>query len=286
MIARVFFFSLVLVYVVILPPFTSYMKERPVAVKLGYLPEAKVLKLAFVDYRNLLAQYAVVKVLFYYGTMVEKLEHKVRVQPEYFNMFRTLQTAVKLDPYNMDAYYFTQAAFTWELGRIKEVNDLLDFGMGYRTWDYQLPFYAGFNAAFFNKDYKSAAKYMQKAAVLSGQPLFTNLAARFFYESGETEFGLLFLENMEKGAKDEKVKKLYALRKTALSGVAQIQKAVAAYAAKYGRTPSEIPELVKTGFLKAVPRDPYRGEFYIDKDGTIKSTSKFAFAAIGNKRDR
>jgi tetratricopeptide (TPR) repeat protein len=276
--ARLSLISLVLMYLLIIPPFTAYLKERPVAVKLGYLPEAQVLKVALADYRNLFAQYAVVKVLFYYGSLVEKFEHKVKQQPEYFNMFKTLQTAVRLDPYNMDAYYFTQAAFTWELQRIKEVNNMLDYGMKYRTWDYELPFFAGFNAAYFQKDYKAAARYMQKAAELSGRPLFTNLAARYFYEAGQTDFGLLFLETMEKGAKDENVRRLYALRKEALAGVARIAKAVGEYRTKRGRTPAKLQDLVSAGFLKEIPSDPYGGSFYIDMDGNVRSTSKFAFA--------
>jgi len=286
LIARSSLIVLLLIYVAIIPPFTSYMKERPVAVKLGYLPEAKVLKVAFADYRNLLAQYSVVKVLFYYGTLVEKFEHKVKLQPEYPNMFKTLQTAVRLDPYNMDAYYFAQAAFTWELQRIKEVNDLLEYGMEYRTWDYQLPFFAGFNAAYFQKDYQAAARYMRKAAEISGQPLFTNLAARYFHEAGQTGFGLLFLETMERGAKDEKVRKLYTLRKEALSGVVEIERALEEYRAKYGKAPSEIRELLVDGFLQEMPSDPYGGSFYIDKDGSVKSTSKFAFTGGGEKSSK
>ncbi|HEY5974967.1 MAG TPA: hypothetical protein VIU41_09505 [Geobacteraceae bacterium] len=283
---RLSLISLVLIYLLIIPPFTAYLKERPVTVKLGYLPEAQVLKVALADYRNLLAQYAVVKVLFYYGTLVEQFEHKVKQQPEYFNMFKTMQTAIKLDPYNMDAYYFTQAAFTWELQRVKEVNNMLDYGMKYRTWDYQLPFYAGFNAAYFQKDYKAAARYMQKAAELSGQSLFTNLAARYFYEAGQTGLGLLFLETMERGAKDENVRRLYTVRREALAGVAKIEKAVGEYRTKRGRTPAKLQDLVDADFLREIPRDPYGGSFYIDMDGSVKSTSKFAFTSSGKKTDR
>jgi tetratricopeptide (TPR) repeat protein len=270
--------ALLMLYLAVVFPMASYMRSRPIALKLGYMPDAKVLKVTFPDYRSLLAQGAVVRVLFYFGTMVEKLEHKVRLQPEYLNMFMTMQTAVKLDPYNMDAYYFTQAAFTWELGRIKEVNDMLVYGMKYRTWDYQLPFYAGFNAAYFQKDYKQAATYMKRAAQLSGNPLLTNLAARYLYESGETDLGLLFLESMEKGAKDKKVRQLYAVRREALSAVKKIQDALAKYRLAYGMPPAHIRALVAGGFLDEIPKDPYGGEFYIAEDGTVRTTSKFAFA--------
>jgi hypothetical protein len=196
-------------YVFCMVPFASYMKNRPVAVKLGYVPSAEVLRATVGDQKLLVAHAVVVKVLVYFGTLVEKLQNKILLPPEYLNMYKTLQTAVKLDPYNSDAYYFAQAAFTWEVGRAKEVNLMLDHGMKYRTWDYMLPFFAGFNAAYFLKQYEPAARYMKRAAELSGNPLLTNLAARYYFESDKSKLGIDFLELMEKGAKDEQVRKLY-----------------------------------------------------------------------------
>jgi tetratricopeptide (TPR) repeat protein len=276
-IARILFGALLCSYLFLIVPFTDYMKNRPVALKLGYMPEAEVLKLTLGDYRYLAAQIAVVKVLFYFGSLVERVEHQVSLPPEYFNMFKTLQTAVKLDPYNMDAYYFTQAAFTWELRRIKEVNDMLDYGMEYRTWDYNLPFYAGFNAAYFLKDYKTAAEYMEKAARISGEPLFTNLAARYFYEAGVSDLGIIFLDTMQKGARDAKVRNIYELRKTALLAVKRIEEGVKRFMEVHSRQPRDLAELVSTGIMRDIPADPYGGKFYLDERGAVRSTSKFAF---------
>jgi hypothetical protein len=275
--ARIAFSLLIVAYLAVLVPFTSHLKNRPVAVKLGYLPEAEVLKITFADYRNLLAQYSVIKVLFYFGTLVETFERKVPLQPEYFNMFKIMQTTVKLDPYNMDAYYFTQAAFTWELRKIREVNDLLEYGMKYRTWDYQLPFFIAFNAAYFQKDYKTAAVYMKKAAELSHNPLFTNLTARYFYEAGQTGLGLIFLDAMVKGTSDPKVKRLYVVRKDALKSIKTIEDAVSYYVVRNGKPPADLASLVAEGFLDNIPHDPYGGTFFIDLDGSVRSTSKLAF---------
>ena len=141
-------------------------------------------------------------------------------------MFQHLEHAVKIDPYNMDAYYFAQAAFTWETGHAKDVNKLLDYGIKYRTWDYWLPFYAGFNAAYFLKDYPTAAKYMQTAAEMSNNSLFSRLAARYFHESGEAGLGLVFLETMAKGAKTEGIRNIYEKRIEAFKSVRLIEEAM------------------------------------------------------------
>lgn len=276
MIYRLLFIVLLVGYAFYIVPFTSYMKNRPVAVKLGYIPSAEVLRVAVGDQKLLVAHLAVVKVLVYYGTLIENLKNKIVLPAEYHNMYTTLQTAVKLDPYNMDSYYFSEGAFTWEVGRAKEVNLMLDYGMEYRTWDYLLPFFAGFNAAYFLKQYESAARYMKRAAELSGNPLFTNLAARYYYESDKSQLGISFLEMMEKGARDENVRRLYRLRRTALQAVMHIQAAVSQFKEQNGRLPERIEELIERGILRRLPEDPYGGTFYLDNKGTVRTTSKFA----------
>lgn len=267
---------LVFAYTLVMFPFCSYLKSRPVAVKLGYMPEAEAMRVIASDQRYLLAQFAVDRVLFYFGSLFMLEGKREEVQPEYFNMFTTLQKALKLDPYNLDAYYFAQAAFTWELRRIKEVNNLLEYGMKYRTWDAQLPFYAGFNAAYFQKDYRSASVFMRRAAEISHNPLYTTLAARYFYESGQSALGTAFLSTMEKSAKDPKIKKIYHLRRQALEAVQVISDAVARYHVAFKQAPTDIGSLVSSGLLHRVPIDPYGGKFYLDGDGKVRSTSKFS----------
>jgi len=276
---KILFVILLTGYCILVIPFSTHLKNRPIAVKLGYLPEAEVIKLAVCDHRPLVAQFAVVKVLFYFGSLVEKFQQKIVFPPEYFNMFKILQTSVKLDPYNMDAYYFTQSAFTWEVGRIKEVNDMLEYGMKYRTWDYALPFYAGFNAAYFLKDFQQAAVFMRQAAELSGIPMLGTLAARYFYESGRNDLGIFFLDNMRKGARDDSVRKLYDMRIQALRAVQEINSGIERYQELTKKRPTRLSELVDKGCLVRIPFDPYGGIFYLDDHGIVRTTSKFAFGS-------
>ena len=267
---------LLVAYGLLIVPFTRHMNSRPVAVRLGYMPHSSVLKLAFGDYKQLLAQHSVVRVLFYFGTLIDPDKRNIKEKPEFFQMFQTLQHAVRLDPYNMDAYYFTQAAFTWELRKIKEVNDILDYGMAYRTWDSQLPLYAGMNAAYFLKDYTTASRYMKMAAERSGDPLHINLAARYLYESGQTKLGLAFIEMMEKNVLDPRIKKLYRLRREALQQVVIIELALQHYQSKYAKLPAKLESLIDAGYLAKPPVDPYGGRFYLTPEGFVRSTSKFA----------
>ena len=265
---------LMLAYAVLIVPFADLQKNRPVEVKLGYLPHAQILKITSGEHRQTTAALIVMRILFYYGTVLQQLQEQAGVRPEFLNLFKTVQTVVDLDPYNMDSYYFAQAVFTWDVGRVREVNFLLDQGMRRRTWDPYLPFYIGFNYAYFLKDYPRAAAYMQQAAERSGNPLYARLAARYFYESEQASLGLAFLETMIRTAKDKSVRKGYELRRDALLAAQVLVGARDAYRAKHGRLPTSPAQLLAEGFLTALPKDPYGGTFYFDERGQVRTTSK------------
>jgi hypothetical protein len=257
------------------------MTNRPLLIKLGPAPNAHMAGLVAGRFKTQLANGWVTRVLFYYGSLVDVENNRFRATPEFYNMYKFLQAALALDPYNMDAYYFSQAAFTWGLGRVKEVNALLEHGMKYRTWDYWLPFYAGFNASYFLHDYEEGARFMEIAAERSGNSLPTQLAARYFYQAHETELGIIFLKTVLKQVRNENLRKVYETRLAALMAVREIETASKAFREKFGYSPEKLDQMVKTGFLVQIPDDPYGGRFFLGKDGLVESTSQFAFVDKG-----
>ncbi len=268
-------------YILLIIPFTKEMKARPVAVKLGYFPEPEAVKLVVGDQKYLASQYAVLKVIMYFGALVDQRKQQ-HVTPEYENMFATLKTASVLDPWNADIYYFAQAAFVWELQKTRDVNVLLDYGMKYRTWDDQLPFFAGFNASFFLKDYAAAAQYLKRSADISKNPLVANLTARYFYESGQEELGIRFVDYMQQRTADVRINRIYLLRKEALQAVLKIKRAVSVYNEKFGVPPQSVDTLVSVHLLDAIPADPYGGTFYLDSNGMVRTSSKFSMSGIAS----
>lgn len=267
-----------LLYGILIIPFTTYLRNKPFVEKLGYVPSVTALKTVAADYKELVAASLVLKVLMYFGGLIEKADNKVAIPPDYMSMSRLLHGAVKLDPYNMDAYYFAQGFLTWDVKQYKLANDLLDYGMKYRTWDWQLPFFAGFNSAFFLKDRAAAARYYQRAGELSGSDLSRLLAGRYMQESGQTEMAINYLMAMLKGANNPAIKKNYQLRLTAFKEARRIEVACERFREKRGVMPATVEQLVSGGFLSPPPRDPYGGQFYLEADGKVTTTSKFAFA--------
>ena len=253
---------------------SKIMQHRPVSIRLGYMPDAGLLKLVSADFRPLIAQFAVTNVMFYYGSLVDDRFNRNSDRPEYYQMFKTLEKAIMLDPYNMDPYYFAQATFTWGLNRAADVNRLLIYGMKYRDWDYWLPFYVGFNASYFLHDADTAAKYLQRAAEISGSKTYASLASRAYYLSGKTALAIAFVETMLMNTKDEMTRNLYTKRLTALRAIQQIEIARNYYVAENKSIPKTVSDLLSAGFIDKIPVDPYGGTFFFDETGKVLTTSQ------------
>jgi tetratricopeptide (TPR) repeat protein len=267
-----------LLYGILIIPFTRYLHDKPLVEKLGYVPSVTALKIVASDHKEMAGAALVMKVLMYFGGFTERQHANVAVDSlDYQGMSRMLHGAVKLDPYNMDAYYFAQAFLTWDVKQYKLANNLLDYGMKYRTWDWYLPFFAGFNSAFFLKDYAAAAKYYQRAGELSGSDLSKLLAGRYMQESGQTELAIAYLTAMVTGEKNETLKRNYQTRLTAFKEVRRIELARDRFKEAKGVVPTTVKQLTQGGFLAPLPVDPYGGRFYLEPGGKVATTSKFAF---------
>jgi hypothetical protein len=275
--SRILLPILLLIYLVIIFPFTAYMKSKPFVEKVGYIPTPEILKLISADQKQTLAAVLMMKTIIYYGGLVERAKSHIAVFVDYPGMFQAISATIKLDPYNLDAYYFAQAVLVWDAKQVETANELLEYGMRYRDWDYSLPFFAGFNYAFFLKDYATAARYYKRVGELLGTDLPMNLAGRYMYESGRTDMAISYLSEMIKGARNDALKKSLQTRLKAFQAVRTIEQAKEPFLKKYHRYPASMEELLRTGYLKELPVDPYGGQFFIDKKGMVRSTSKFAF---------
>ncbi|MDD2366352.1 MAG: hypothetical protein PHN84_09320 [Desulfuromonadaceae bacterium] len=271
-----------ILYVLSISPFVTYMLNKPIEEKLGYVPSLQVVKSLSADLKELAAASLVMKVMMYYGGEISKgMEGKITPeQIDLQGMSRLVHGAVKLDPYNMDAYYFAQGFLTWDAGQFKIANELLEYGMKFRTWDWQLPYFAGFNNAFFLKDFVKAAEFYKLAGELSGAPIYKSLAGRYLQASGQTALALAYLISMEKGETNTTLKKNYQIRIAAFREVRRIEEARDRYLASAGVVPASIEILVMEGFLSPPPSDPYGGQFVLENDGKVVTTSKFAFGAV------
>jgi hypothetical protein len=228
------------------------------------------------EFRSVAADYLFVRVTQFYGG--EMQNRRELPQGGWVWLYSNLQVVTDLDPYFEDPYYFGNAVLTWNTGMFNQANKLLQKGTDARTWDWQLPFFIGFNNFYFLNENKIAADYLLKASERPRAWLFLpTLAARLYSQAGRTENAIAFLLVFWENEKDVRVKKGYEIRIDALRKILFLEKAVTAYKKKTGRHPQNLNILIEAGLIREIPLDPYGGTFYIDKDGSIKTTSKLAF---------
>jgi tetratricopeptide (TPR) repeat protein len=228
--------------------------------------------LAF-GYKGLLSDFQFLKLTTFLG---ERTLHQKKILDEDWRYFKSsVESITDLDPYFLDPYFLAEGFLTWEAGQYEEANRLLEKGVQYRTWDWRLPYFVGFNYFYFLRDNEKGADYVMKAARIPGSPDYLpTLGARLAYYGGKAETGILFLKGMLANTTDPNLRKTLQLRLLALERAALIEEAVHKFQEENGRFPGA-NELVSRGYLEELPEDPYGGRWGIMENGRVFSTSRF-----------
>ncbi len=261
-------------YLLSLSESVSKRKDLPQNGGISYVIPSSILKITALDFHGLTADFLLLKAMTFYGGTVERNE-RPRVKPwEWRWMYDVLNAATDLDPYFFDPYYFVNSNFTWDARLVRETNLLLAKGERYRDWDWSIPFFMGFNEFYFLKNNAKASEYfMQAAQRPDADPIAASLAARMAYRANRTEIAIAFLkENLKKCRVKGECKDL-SKRLAVLQSILILENAAGAYKAKFGKLPQDLHGLLSQRFRAEIPKDPYGGEFYIEDDGSVKTTS-------------
>lgn len=230
-----------------------------------------VARIVALEFKGLLSDAIFSRVMTYYGGKLIKEEELTDEEWDWF--YKSIDLATDLDPYFLDPYYLGAMNLPWAK-KVKEANTLLEKALSYRSWDWSIPFYLGFNQFYFLHDNEKAASYLMEASRRPGSSsLLPTLAARLSYKGRKTENAVIFLQEIIKKTEDEAIRKSYEERLNALKRILFLEGAVAAYQNKFSKMPDKIDDLIAGGIIREIPTDPYGGTFYIDKDGSIKTTS-------------
>jgi hypothetical protein len=263
-------------YAAVFPAFEQARKNvRSFEVKGMTLPPV-VIKLLSLEFRTIAADFLFVRASQFYGGKVTRREDATK--DDWMWLYRNLDVITELDPYFEDPYQLGNALLIWDAGMITETNRLLEKGVAARSWDWQLPFFVGFNKFYFLNENKEAADYLLLASKRPGSWEFLpTLASRLYSKAGRTRAAITFLLNFWENEKDPGIKHGYEVRITALRRVLNLEEALDRYRKQYGGSPKRLERLIEAGIIREIPKDPYGGVFYIDKDGSIQTTSKLAF---------
>jgi len=267
---------LIVLHVIILQRAATESKRLPAVRESGILIPVPVLIISSLEYKGFVSDLLFIKALIFRGSSYERKDVP-RITPDEWQWFNGILIAsTTLDPYFIDPYYLANAHMTWEAGMVRETNELLEKGTTYRDWDWLLPFYAGFNSFFFLHDNEKAVELLSKSSERPGpREQLLSLAARLAYTDKKTENAIIFLAAILEKTEDRELRIQYMTRIHALQARLLLEKGVASYKKKHGRYPTVLQDLVKTGIITEIPKDPYGGNFTVDPQGRVESSSDF-----------
>jgi hypothetical protein len=240
----------------------------------GLLFPASISRIVALEYKGLLADVLFSRAQTFYGGKLSRKE--VLSEEEWSWIYKSVDIATDLDPYFLDPYYFGALTLAWDANNVKEANVLLTKALRYRTWDWTIPFYLGFNYFYFLQDNEKASDYLMEASRRPGaSSLMVNLAAKLSYKVNRTENAIVFLDAILKRTDDERLRKEYETRLLALKRLLHLENGVASYQQKFGKKPHGLEDLIQRKIINEIPPDPYGGAFYLDAQGRVSSTSNF-----------
>ena len=140
------------------------------------------------------ADYNILQVFSLYGS-IKQTEHNHQLW-EYLK--NRLYTASREDPYFKDTYRITSGLLAAQKGYEQAAVDLLSYGGGFRTWDWESLFLAGFFAYEFLDNHKLAKKLLEESTQRPNAPsIAVGLIAKIIQENKGSEASIRFLEQMK-----------------------------------------------------------------------------------------
>ena len=270
-------FLLLAVHVVVLEKTSEAWKSLPRGGSAASIVmPAPLLKIVSLEFDGIASDILFLKAMAFIGENLER-EKTLKEMPEqgWKWLEGALNTSADLDPYFVDPYYVGNAYLTWDGGRINEANALLEKGSRARDWDWSLPFFMGFNQFYFLQNNEKAGEYLMESSRRPGaSPVLASLASKLAYKAKRTENSILFLEEILKKTDDEVLQKEYKLRLESLRAILALENAVNRYRQRFRRVPRDLDELLQKGIIAEIPKDPQGGKYYINAQGSIRTTSE------------
>jgi hypothetical protein len=219
-----------------------------------------VLKIVAGEFQGLMAEYLLLKAAIIDGGDREKLTAR-----DWETIYLLYKQSLELDPMFYQTAFYVQGNIAWQEGMAAKAIDLLKISADNRSWDWDPPWYIGFDYANFLNDTQTAATYFFKAAEKpDAPPVFGLLAARLSKKGGDTLASIAMLKVMYEQTEDEETRKRIKWRIQAYQGVYQLEQAILVYEKRYGRLPDALEDLVTTGIVTALPIHPLQKTYYYD----------------------
>lgn len=234
------------------------------------------------EFKGIVSDFMMLNTLTFLGEKI--ILEDTLTQSDWKRVYRSFDHMTTLDPMATDPFILATTTLPYEAGMVGETNKLLEKVALVRTEDHRPYFFLYHNHSFFLKDTRKAAEYLKKAARIKGAPSFyATLAARLNLYSGDLLAAILFTKEILNDTTDATQRKYLLLRLEALEKIAFLEKNILQFKRKYQRKPKNLKELIETNMIETIPDDPYGGDFYIQDNGRVYTTSELVLLRKKNK---
>jgi len=237
---------------------------------LAQLPKGEYLKPALLGYHHVGADILWLR-------LVQVVGKKRNSADEYEWMYHALDVITTLDPHYAYAYYVGGVI----LGDLADRPDLsirlLEKGVNANPKVWNIPFLLGYNYYFLLGDPAKGAEYIMQAAHLPDGPSYLpGLATRMAAEAGSPDTALAFLEARLLETKDPQTRESLAERMKEViieRDIRILENAVESYRMQHLALPVSLIDLVVAGVLPTLPQEPFEGEYRLDSNTGLISSS-------------
>ena len=185
------------------------------------------------------------------------------------------------NPAHEDNYYIAAAILPWN-GQLDAAQYVLRQASDARTFDWYPLFHYGFLFYHFRKDPATGAQWLLKGVprVKDQQDEWAlqNVAAQWIEKGYQTANAAGLVEAMASDARPGAFRNYLQVRAGRLRDLATLQSAVAMFRQRYGKDVERLDELVSSGLIAELPKDPLGLGFGLDASGwpILNSTSPSA----------
>lgn len=223
----------------------------------GFIPSGPSARVAALGHRTCLSD-------LYWLALVQYIGEPRREQRGFEKLFALADLVTDLDPRHGYAYQ-TAGIVLSAAGRLEESDRILEKGVAKGPPYWTFPYYRAFNAWFYRGDYAEGAHWAEVAARTPGaSPNISHLALSLRSKTGSPEDALEMLRELRATVKDEvsasrldEQMKLAVLERDAQA----LERAAARFEADRGRPVRSLEELVWSGYVSALPEDPFGGRY-------------------------
>lgn len=232
-----------------------------------YVPPYSYLDIMSGNFRPLVAQMFLIRGIMSIGER----------EPQAFDyILDNLRLSAQLDPNLSYAYIVGGIIAPRGSQELRRATIFMRQGMEKLPDDWRIPFWVGFNYLQLGDNLK-AAEYYRQASTLPGAPNYLkSMTARYYYEAGKSDIGVIYLESIRNSVKDTRTLKNIDLKIAWLQNIVFLEEKVKVFHDTLGRWPDGLDELLTAGLIDKIPPDPFGKGYGMDKNqakypGRVKS---------------